>query len=255
MVARQPLWRRHFYSVLALLYVVQAGAVFLLAKTTTVAVTGTFLATDVLASAGSGETVLAPATQHLYDANIVGVIIGMLLVAAITYGVLAYMLRRSKKDDDAKLAVERRVRWIGLGVAGATSFYLLCLVLGIRDITALAPLIALDLLGAVVGYMLESRQRLSKRVLYGLGVATALLPWLVLAVVVLLTAQYGTLTATTSWIFAVSAVLSLLLSAGMYNLCMSKRPLKLEAAVFMSVVVLVFHASLTWQVFFGYLRA
>lgn len=251
---RQPLWRKHFHSVLAFIYLVQAALIFLLSATRSVSVTGTYMSVDTLASNAGNGTVLAPASQHLFDANLGGVVVVVLLLAAITHAFLAAHLNKSKKEETAKLASERRLRWTGLGASLVAAFYLIGLVVGVRDVTAIIPLLTLGVVVVFAGYVLETRQQLSRRIIFGLAALAALVPWLVLAVVVFLSAQYGNLDANAQWIFASCAALSLLLYGGVYSLYSGKRPLKLEAAIFISLTIFVLHSALAWQVYAGLLH-
>lgn len=252
---REPLWRRHFHSVLAFLYFIQAGLIFLFSATRSVNVTGSYMSVDTLASNAGNGTVFAPAVHHVFDANLGGIVVTVLLLAAITHAFLAVGLKKkSQKDENIQTAQERRIRWIGLGASMVVAFYLVALVLGVRDITALIPLLTLCTLVAIAGYLLESRQQISRRVIYSLTGLAALIPWIVLGIVVFMSAQYGSLSASAQWIFASTAAFSLLLYGGVYSLYAGKRPLKLEAAIFMSLTMLVLQSALAWQVYAGFLH-
>ena len=237
---------RLLHPALALFYLAQAGVLLFLSASYSVGVTGTYLAKDTLQSMVHDKTVFAPASEHLFDISLRWLVVVLLLVMALTHIVLTVLSRRqgNERTDGA-----RRLHWAGIGVSGAFVAVLLALTIGLRDITLLVSLIGLTSLVSVAGFLLETRQQMPRRALYTLAGIAALTPWIVLAVGIIMGAEQGSLSAWLQWLFVVPACWALLLYAGVYQLYAGRRPLKLEATIFISLVIFGMYSCLAWQTY------
>lgn len=165
----------------AFLYLVQAVALVVAAKTYALPVTMTYLAKDTFASQEGADPIFAPAVRHLFDLNITYALAAILVLAAIVHGLYATVYRkRYEKELDAGV---NRMRWAGYGVIVSGVVSVAALTIGLYDITVLIPLITLILLASLAGLAVEvyAQRKNRRRLAYVIAGVGAVMPWAVLA--------------------------------------------------------------------------
>lgn len=249
------LWRAIGHPFLALAYLVQAGLILVLSKSYDVIISGNFSVKDTLQTELSGSEVYSSGTQGLFTVNLTTFIISLLVVSAIMHLLVDNIIRRSRRGTSELTVEVRQTRWVGIGISGVITALILALVVGLRSLDLLLALVGLTTLVAFAGYLLEERSSaISRRVLYAFAGISALVPWLVLAMPVFLSAHLGDLRESIQWIYVVAACWALLLYSGVYSLYSGRRPFKLEATIFSSLVLFGMYSCLVWQVYATFLK-
>lgn len=247
--------RRQFHAIIGILYFIQAGLVFLLAKTETVSVYASFLNKDTLASGAQGKEVISGAMQQVAEFNLAYVVFIMLLTAALTHGLLASLARRDSWPEKARVWHERRLRWIGLGLSLIITTILVALVIGVREAGALTLLATLTAVSVAAAYILEVPQRLSRRITNGVVLLSVIVPWVVLTASVLYSTINGVMPFENMLVYLVAIVFTGLLFSGLYSFWRQGKFAQVEMIVFSSVVIFISQSAIAWQIFAGLLRA
>lgn len=165
----------------ALLYLAQAVALVVAAKTYALPVTVTYLAKDTFASQEGKDAVYAPAVRHLLDLNITYALVAILLVAAIVHGMYATIY---KKRYEAELeAGVNRLRWASYGVVVSGITTVVALTIGLNDVMVIAPVIVLVLLSCLAGLAVEvyAQRKNRRRLALVIAGVAAVAPWALFA--------------------------------------------------------------------------
>lgn len=164
----------------AFLYLIQAIALVVAAKTYSLPVTMTYLTKDTFASP-SHEDIFAPAVRHLFDLNILYALAGVLLLAALLHVLYATVYRkRYEKELEAGV---NRMRWAGYSIITSSVTVIIALVVGLRDLTVLVPLVSLILIAHLAGLAVEvySQRKNRRRLAYVIAGAADAMPWVVIS--------------------------------------------------------------------------
>lgn len=243
---------------LALLYAVQGVALLIVSSVHLLPVTTNYLTKDTFVSK-SGETpVLAPATRHLFDINIVYLVTALLIIAAITHVVVASVYRKRYEQELA--AGVNRVRWAGYGLVAGTAIVTIGLLAGVYDISTLFVLFVLAIIASLSGLAVEvySQGVSRRRLVYAIGNVAAIALWVVLAVYLIGANVYGSgnIPAFVYFLIGSMFVLSLGFALGVYFRYQKRGKwadyLYSERAY--SILAFIAVSALTWQVFVGVLQ-
>jgi heliorhodopsin len=243
---------------LAVLYAAQGLLILLLSVSRAYPVTTSFLGLDTLQTQVQGHTVLATATQHLFDINLVYVVAAFLFVAAIAHGLVATNLR-SMYERDLKKGINR-IRWIEYAFSASIMLVAIALLVGVQDVSTLLVLFGLTAIMNLLALMTELRNQDARTVKwfnFWLSCAAGVLPWVVLAIYLIGGGAYGAAApGFVYWIFGSLLVLSAGFPTNLYlqyrkfgnwtNYLYGER-------VFM-VLGLVAKTALAWQIFAGNLH-
>jgi hypothetical protein len=242
---------------LAFLYLIEGGLILLLSKTVLVSITATYLAKDALQSQANGSSVLAPASQGLFDVNPAYLLAGTLFVLAIAHAAAALWYRG--RYETGLQSSASGLRWVAgaLGLGGALT--VVALVCGVRDIVTLALFILLIVGSSVLGYILDllsgDRQRLNALV-YRLYALAFFVVWAVLGAYLLFSGIYdGNVPTYVYYLFASTVILSFVLTSyvRMQQVASGKwaNYNYVERMVYLVSFVLV--SAIAWQVYAGLL--
>ena len=221
-------------------------------------VTTNYLAQDKLATAAAGYPVSVAATHHLFDLNIAYIVAAFFFVSALGHLAVASFYRR-RYESDLKRGINR-IRWIEYSFSISIMMVGIALLTGIFDISSLIMVFALTAIMSLMGLLMEYRNENMKRVdwfSYVVGLASGLVPWLVIFIYLISAHIYGNGIPTfVYWIYASILVLFYSFAVNMYlqykQLGRWSTYLAGERAyIILSVVA---KTALAWQIFAGTLR-
>lgn len=244
--------------IIAVLLFAEAIVLIVLANSQSFPITTSFLTIDNLTSTAAGHTVLAPATRHLLDINIVYLITGYLLIASALHTLKATFWRK-KYENDLKKGVNR-LRWLEYILAGGLVVLTVSLLNGIYDISTLLAIFALTEILALFALLVEAHKEISKnhpRVVNKIALVAWVTPWLILAAYLFGAQVYGHSLA--AYIYWIDATVFLLFLAKPINMYMTNHKRGRWAnyiygeGMYMALGFIV-KTALTWQIFFGLLR-
>lgn len=171
---------------LAVLYGLQAIAVLVIGSSQLAPLTTSFLTVDSLLSTTTGNLVLAPASHHLFDLNLLYVAFAVMVILTIVHTSQATWYRTKY---EASLRQGRNdLRWLAYGLGATLIFVVLAVLSGVTDISMLLVLL---LLGAILhGLCAWVEHRAGQRgnarnsawFGYGLLLVTGLIMWMVVAI-------------------------------------------------------------------------
>lgn len=242
---------------LALLYGAQAVAIVIAGAAYSLPVTANFLTKDTFASKAGESPVLAQATRHLFDVNLLYLVAAILLVAAVTHGLLATVLR--KRYELGLAAQVNRARWAGFGLVSALSIVTVGLISGINDVSLLGTLVALVILGGLSGLAIEvySQGATRRRLAYTICWIAAVVPWVVVGMYLLGANIWGSgnIPAYVYGIYGSMTVLLLGIALSMYFQYKKRGKWAdyLYADRAFTILTFVTLSALVWQVFAGVL--
>jgi hypothetical protein len=179
-----------WYKWLGFVLFVEGLAVVLLSKSVTAPITLQYPAVDTLASESNGHRMIGLASRHLADVHM-GWVVATFLIVFATVSLMMATLYRKYLD----VAAERGVnvfRSLAMGLGGGLMVAAIALVSGISSLAMLVTLFGATLFGALLGLGAEVlvarnggvKPRLA-HFLCGLGIVSALFPWVVFAANVL----------------------------------------------------------------------
>ena len=241
------------------LHALQGILILVFSKGVTFPVTINHLTTDSLASQAAGHTVLAPATQHLFDINVAYLVVAFFFLSAIAHGVIATVYRQSY-EKDLKQGINK-ARWIEYGLSASTMIVAIGLISGIYDLGSLKMLFALTLVMNLLGLVMEVHNQATKKtnwLSFIVGCIAGIVPWGVIAMTLWAASVYGSgqIPSFVYWIYASMFVFFSSFAVNMFLQYKKKgrwADYLYGERVYM-VLSLVAKSVLAWQVFFGSLR-
>lgn len=169
---------------LAAIFVVQAGAILLLAVAKHFPVNASFLNVDSLQSTSTGTIVLAPATHHLFDINMVYFIVSLLLIAAVVHAAVATVWR--ERYEASLRAGVNCARWVEYALTTGIMLVAIAILAGMYDVVSLGLLFVLSLVLHGCCWLVETvyakrREGSANWISYGLVVLVSGASWLAIA--------------------------------------------------------------------------
>jgi len=234
---------------LAIIYAIQGIALIVVSGPKSLPVFSTYLTKSTLPDGG-----MVHATQRLFDANIVMLVVGMLFVAAIAHALLAGMYRTRYETELAEGT--NRIHWLTFGASSIFLIVIISLLTGISDLSALAMIVTLLLSQSIFGY-LAAGQKTAVKHSYGIAAAISFMAWLVVLFTAVSAAIYGTHVATFMYGIYATAIAGFAAQAALtYSVQNHKGR---WADVYYAergylCVALITVSAVAWQVFAGALR-
>lgn len=173
------------------LFLVVAVLSAVVIKDTSYQLTLGHLAKDALASQG-GETVLAPATRHLFGIQLRVLVPIILGLSAIGTGLTLTRLRAGY-DKDLKAGV-RPFRWVYLAVTVALMIEVIALLSGINDLVVLKVLAGIVVVSKLLEWLSEQQNKGARKpqwFAFTLAMVAGALPWLLIAASAIGTSIFG----------------------------------------------------------------
>jgi len=203
---------------LAAVYFIEAVAILVFSKTSSFPIIERFLTKDTLTSEVAGHTVLAPASQHLLDINMVYLVIAFLLVPVIIHLLAAFRYRLLYETDIKHTT--NRLRWIDFGLSSGLMMVAIALLNGANDTAILLAVFVLMLVAHASSYLMELHNpvpRVSSWLSYLISCLAGLAPWLIIAIYIKGNLLYGE-GRLPGFVYAVDSTLFLLAALSGLNL-------------------------------------
>jgi hypothetical protein len=244
---------------LAVAYGLQAVAILVVGSAQLAPLTSSFLTVDSLLTTTTGTLVLAPATHHLFDLNLLYVAFAVLAILAIEHASQAtwyrnrYEAQLERNHNDA--------RWTVYGLSASLTFIVLTILAGLTDITMLLVLLILGVvLHALCAWVERTvgqrgRVRNGARFGYGLLVVAGLSMWLVVLIYLIGDNVYGAghIPARVYWLALTAALTALSFAVGLARQMQKPRTGSRYRLTEKSYMMLTLATSslLVWQIVAG----
>lgn len=184
---------RAWNYAMAVIFLVQAVLIVALSKSVSLPVNFSYVTTDPLQSAAQGKTVLALATRHWFDVNVVYLLAIVFILAAIMH-ILAATQGRHRYEADLQ-AGRNELRWLEYTVTSSLMLAVLALLVGVQDAMLLLAVLALGAafhLGALLAERRSTKRGLISRLAYATGAIAGLTPLVIIAAYIWNGLAYGT---------------------------------------------------------------
>jgi hypothetical protein len=139
--------------IISLIYIAEGIVLLLLGKTYTVQITTNNLAVNSLETQAIGHTVFANATQHLFDINLVYLIVAILFISAIIR-IIVSTVKQLPYEQNIKKGINSS-RWIENIFTLGIVIVVIGLLAGINDFSSLLMLFGLALIMNLIGIIME----------------------------------------------------------------------------------------------------
>jgi hypothetical protein len=206
---------------LAVVYGLQAVAVLVVGSAQLAPLTSSFLTVDSLLSTTTGKLVLAPASHHLFDLNLLYVAFAVMAALAVGHASQATWFKN--KYEAGLQQNYNHVRWATYGFSASVTFIVLAIFAGVTDISLLLLLLILSVvlysLCAWAERTVGLRGRAKNGAWFGLGMAAlvGLAMWLVVVIYLVADNVYGAghIPARVYWLAVTAAVTALSIIVGL----------------------------------------
>jgi hypothetical protein len=208
---------------LAGIYALQAAGVLLLGTGQSFSIIGSYLALDSLQSSTSGSFVLAPASHHLFDIDLLWVAASIFIVLAFLHVIQATGFRVSyegwlKKNFNP-------LRWSAYGFSASMLFLALAVLAGAYDVMALILLLVLGVVLHALCIGVERMAALRGNARIGIGLGFGLIVvcgagmWLIVASYLVGANVFGDghIPASVYWLAITAALTALSFAFGLYR--------------------------------------
>lgn len=243
---------RKFNFTMAGLHAAQALLVFVLSKSFTIPITGSYL------SFNSATQSLEPASRTLFNLSLPSLIVGFFLLSALAHLIIATVYNRTY-NANLKKGINK-ARWIEYALSASIMMVAISLLVGISDFMSLVMVFSLTAIMNLLGLAMEvyNQSRESTNWLsYYIGCLAGAVPWIVIAFYLWLGADSGSKAPTFVYFifgsiflffncFALNMVLQYKKTGKWSNYLYGER-----AYIILSLVA---KSALAWQVFAGTLR-
>ncbi len=185
----------HTWNIwLAGFHAVQAIAVLLISVTKTFPISVSYLTIDPLKSDVAKQTVLAPASHHLFDLNLAYLVATFFLLSAIAHTLMATVYRkRYEVDLDNGI---NYLRWFEYALSASVMLVGIGLLVGMYDGVSLGLLFVLCAVMNLLGLVMEKSNTIRQKSVvnwssYIVGCIAGIAPWLAIAAYLISTTVYG----------------------------------------------------------------
>jgi len=245
---------RKLNAIMSVLYFGQGVALLLLSNAKTFPVSTSFLNVDQLASQ-SGETVLAPASQVIFDVRYAYLLAVLLFVAGITHLLVATAYRKQYEADLQKGA--NRARWIEASIGSGLILTIVASLVGVYDLASLIMIWSLALMLNLLALAVE-RYNIRQPLAYIVGLIAGVTPWLVTGIYLWHAHIYGAGQIPAFVYYVYGSMLAIFAGLGLMLLVQYQKRGRWADYAYgeRAFVVMGFIAktALAWQVFYGLLR-
>lgn len=243
---------RRFNLIMAGLHAVQALVILLISTDFTLPVVGSYLQFN------NATESLQLTNKVLYDLPLAWLIVGFFVLSALAHLTIATVYRK-RYENDLKKGINK-ARWIEYSLSASTMMVAIAMLVGVYDAGSLVMIFGLTAIMNLLGLAMEvTNQGLEKPrwITYWLGCLAGALPWVVIALYFIFSAQSGSKPPTfVYWIFvsifvffncfAINMVLQYKKVGKWSDYLYGER-----AYIILSLVA---KSALAWQVFAGTLR-
>jgi hypothetical protein len=167
---------RRFNAVMALLHLIQAGAILALSSAFALPVTASFLQADPAGGLTSDPRVL-------FDLRIGPLVAAFLVLSAIAHAVVATVgARRYEADLERGI---NRARWIEYALSSSLMIVVIAMLVGIYDVAALLLIFAANASMILFGWVMEVHNQTTRAtdwLSYWFGVFVGAIPWVAIGI-------------------------------------------------------------------------
>lgn len=247
---------------LAGVYALQAVMVLLFGSSQPVSLSSSYLTLDSLQSSTTGSFVLAPASHHVLDLNLLLIPFAVFIVLALYHLSQATWYRRRY---EARLRQSGNpMRWAGYGISASLLFLALAVLAGADDVMVLIVLLILGVLlhatCILVEYLAAQRGkgRANIGLAYGLVVLAGAGMWLIVASYLVSANIYGDghIPARVYWLALTAGLTALSFALGLYRQIVAPKMnarYRLTEQRYM-ILTVVTTSLLAWQIVAGTMR-
>lgn len=245
---------RNVNLIMAVLYLGQGLALLLLSNAKSFSVSTSFLNNDQLA-AQAGNSVLAPASQVIFDVRYSYLIALLMFVGAVAH-LLVSTVYRKRYEEDIQVGASR-FRWLEASLGVSLILTLLASLVGVYDLTSLMMIWSLTLVMHGIAWVVE-KNKLRQPLVYLAGLLAGATPWAVIGVYLWHANTYGAgqIPAFVYWAVGSTAVFFLVFGGILFKQYRQKGRWADYLYSERAFIVLAFAAktALAWQVYSGLLR-
>ena len=234
------------------LHAIQGMAVWMLSKSFSLPVSGSYLRFD------EATQKLVPTSKELFNLSLPALIVAFFFMSALAHLFIATVYNKTYNNNLAKGM--NKARWVEYALSASTMMVAISLLVGIYDLTTLVLVFGLTAIMNLLGLVMEVHNQTTKKtnwLSYNLGCLAGILPWLAVAFYMWLGADNGSSAPTfVYWIF-VSIFIFFSSFAG--NMILQYKKVGkwsdyLYGERAYIILSLVAKSLLAWQVFAGTLR-
>lgn len=241
-----------FNLIMAGLHAVQALLVLILSTDFKLPILGSYLKFN------TATKQLDPTNKVLFDLPLVWLLVGFFVLSSVAHLVIATIYRKTYERNLKKGM--NKARWIEYSLSASTMMVAISLLVGIYDIGSLGMIFALTAIMNLLGLAMETtNQDLEKPrwITYLIGCLAGIVPWAVVVLYFVLSAQNGSAAPTfVYWIFVSIFIFFNLFAINM--ILQYKKVGKWSDYLYGErayiILSLVAKSLLAWQVFAGTLR-
>ncbi|MGZ6005349.1 MAG: heliorhodopsin HeR [Candidatus Saccharimonadales bacterium] len=167
--------------IIAVLLGLQALAVLVIGKASTLPVVSHYLAKDSLASQVAGHTILSPAVRQMFAIDIRYIVVAYLLVSTLIHWLIASIRRENYEHELQKHL--NTLRWVDYGISSGIMLILIAMLNGAYDASLLLAIFVLVAILHFLAYFGEAKAidfRARMQTFAGLCVAGTAV-WLIVA--------------------------------------------------------------------------
>ncbi len=252
----------HRWNVwLAVLHAVQAVIVLALSISKSFPISVSFLTVDSLQTKATGQVVLAPATQQVFELNLAYVVAAFFMLSAVAHTLMATAYRRRYETDLSR--GRNYLRWFEYALSASTMLVGIALLAGVYDAASLGMIFVFSAVMNLLGLVMERANPPSAHTVvdwssYVVGCIAGITPWLVIAGYIAATNIYGSGQVPTFvyWIFVSLFIFFSCFALNMYLQYKRIGPWRnyLYGERWYMILSLVAKSLLAWQVFAGVLQ-
>lgn len=249
---------RKWNFAMAGLHFVSALLITILANSSTLPITTSYLTIDPLLS-GGGAPVLVSGTTEVTSVNLAYLMVAFLLMSAVAHLTIATLYRK-RYESDLKKGINK-ARWIEYSFSASTMMIAIALLSGIYDLSSLIMIFALVAVMNLMGLVMEIWNQTTKKVnwlSYIIGCIAGIVPWVVFLIYVWGANVYGAgdIPTFVYWIYLSIFIFFNSFAVNMYLQYARKGKWAdyLYGEKVYMILSLVAKSALAWQVFAGTLR-
>jgi hypothetical protein len=250
---------RKWNLILAFLYAVQGIVILIVGNAYNLSVTTNYLAVDPLESQTAGHQVMAAATHHLFDVNLVYLLAAVLFVSAIIHLLVATTYNASYEAGINKGI--NQFRWGEYAFSASMMIVITALLVGIYDFSTLLMLFGLTVMVSLLGLIGElhnnKRKQTKNYLINAISTMAAVIPWMVIVIYITSSGIYGNRLPTfVYWLVGSMFVLAagFIVNIRLQQCRYSQWSDYLYGERVYMVLSLIAKTALTWQIFAGVLH-
>ena len=243
---------RRFNAVMALVHAAQAIIVWRLSTDFIVPITGSYLHYDQASQS------LIPASKPLFEFNFIWLIVGFFAASAIAHGLAATVLHKSYESNLQKGL--NRIRWFEYAFGAGLMMVAVAVLVGDYDASSLKMVFGLTAVMCLMGLVMELYNQGKKTIRwlpYWIGVLAGIIPWIVVAIYLRLSAGEGS--GPPTFVYFIFVSIFILYCSFAINMLLHYRQVGrwkdyLYTERMYIYLSLIAKSALAWQIFAGSLR-